>query len=258
MIVAVATQKGGSAKTTTVVNLGAALAEREGRTLIIDLDSQAHATLWLLGPTARHHGPFVHDWLEDRTTAEASVRSTRWPNLAILPANLALNHLRDRLNAASRPADSHLLRDHLRQLADAYAWILLDCPAGLNSITINALVAADRLLIPVAPPDQLATDGTNHMLTTAERIGQGANRRLRILGVLIGNTHLRRASERREVERLRFAGVPLLASTIPASARVAVAQEAHCPVVAQAPTSSLAAAYRSLAIEVEGVARSQG
>ncbi|MSQ24559.1 MAG: hypothetical protein EXR58_08475 [Chloroflexi bacterium] len=78
MIVAVATQKGGSAKTTTVVNFGAALAERGERTLIIDLDAQSHATLWLLGSTARQVGPFVHDWLDDRVEPDAAVRPTRW------------------------------------------------------------------------------------------------------------------------------------------------------------------------------------
>src|SRR4030095_9207479 len=106
-----------------------------------------------------------------------------------------------------------------------------------------------------APPDALAADGTHHMLTTAERIGQGANPELRVLGVLIGNTQLRRLSERRQVERLRRAGLPLLASSIPASARVGAAAEAHRPVLAQAPTSAVAAAYRALAVEVETAAR---
>jgi chromosome partitioning protein len=258
MIVAVATQKGGSAKTTTVVNLAAALAERGGRTLVIDLDGQAHSTLWLLGPAARQQGPFVQDWLENKAKAEASVHRTPWANLDVVPTSLAINHLRDRLQAANRAADSGLLRKHLSSLAQSYAWVLLDCPAGLNSLTINALVAADRLLIPVAPPDPLAVDGIRHILTTAERVTQGANRQLRVLGALIGNTQLRRATERRQVALMHEAGLPILATTIPSSARVGQAAEAHCPVIVQAPSSPIAAAFRELAGEVEAAGRSGG
>src|SRR5947199_10491722 len=94
MIVAVATQKGGSAKTTTVVNLGAALAARGQRTLVVDLDGQGHASYWLLGPEGRHRGPFVQDWLEGRAQAAQVVRSARWPGLDVAPANLALNAVR--------------------------------------------------------------------------------------------------------------------------------------------------------------------
>jgi chromosome partitioning protein len=256
MIVAVATQKGGSAKTTTVVNLAAALAERGLRTLVVDLDGQAHATLWLLGPAARQEGPFVHDWLEDRAKAGASVRHAPWPDLDVLPASLALNHLRDRLQATSRTSDAQLLRKRLAGMADGYAWVLLDCPAGLNSLTINALVAAHGLLIPVAPPDPLAVDGIRHMVTTAERIGQRSNRHLRVLGAVIGNTQLRRATERRQVALMRQAGLPILATMIPASARVGLAAEAHSPVIVQAPASPIAVAFRALAAEVEAATAS--
>lgn len=254
MIVAVATQKGGSAKTTTVVNLGAALAERSRRTLLVDLDGQAHTTYWLLGASGRGNGPFVQDWLEQRCPSEAVVRSTAWPNLDVIPGNLALNHLRDRLEPARRAADARVLRDPLRELAASYSWVLVDCPAGLNSLTINALVAADRLLIPVAPPDSISTDGTQHMLTTARRISETTNPGLRLLGVLIANAQLRRATERRQVERLRSAGFPVFSTAIQASGRMGTAAEAHRPALAQAPSSTLAAAYRALAAEVEAMA----
>ena len=132
MIVAVATQKGGSAKTSTVVNLGAAFAERGRRTLVVDLDGQAHTTLWLLGPDGRDGGPFVQDWIEGRATVTATVRPTAWANLDLIPASLALNHLRDRLEAAQQPADARRLRDRLVEVAGTYAYVLFDCPAGLN------------------------------------------------------------------------------------------------------------------------------
>lgn len=172
----------------------------------------------------------------------------------MLPANLSLNELRDRLHAAVRPADASVLKSHLIKLAPSYDWILLDCPAGLDSLTINALVASDGLVIPVAPPDVLAADGTFHMLTTVDRIRAGANPRLRMLGVLLANTHLDRASERRQIAELARSGLPLLTTVIPSSARVGAALAAFCPIVVHAPKSTVAAAFRELAAEIRALA----
>jgi len=255
VIVAVATQKGGSAKTTTVVNLAAALAERGHTTLAVDLDGQGHATHWLLGPAARQNGPFVQDWLEGRADPADVVRSSGWPGLDLVPANLALNRLRDRLEGARRASEARLLASRLRGLSERYAWVLIDCPAGLNGLTVNALAAADRLLVPVAPPDPLAVDGTHHVLVTLERIARDTNSRLSLLGVLVANAQLRRASERRQVEQLRADRLPVFATQIPASARVGAAAEAHETILAYAPNSGPAIAYRALAEEVEKAAR---
>ena len=234
-----------------MVNLGAALAERGRRTLLVDLDGQGHASYWLLGPSARQQGSFVQDWLEGRAPAEAVVRPTDWPNLELVPGNLALNRLRDRLEGARRPADARQLSGRLRPLASRYDWVLLDCPAGLNSLTVNAMYAADQLLVPVAPPEPLAVDGVRHILTTLERIASGNESRPRLLGLLIANVQAGRAAQRRQIERLRSDGLPLLETWIPASARVAAATEAHRPLLATAPNSPLAKAYRALAAELE-------
>ncbi|HEY7066724.1 MAG TPA: ParA family protein [Chloroflexota bacterium] len=250
MIVAVATQKGGSAKTTTVVNLGAALGAAGHRTLVVDLDGQGHASHWLRGADGRHRGPFVQDWLEGRAAAADVVRPTRWPHLDVVPTNLALNGLRDRLEATQRADGRRLLADHLRALRDRYAWVLLDCPAGLNALAINALVAAEGVLIPVAPPEPLAVDGAFHLLQTVERIAQATPPGPSVLGVLVANTQPRRAAERRHVDRLRTRGLPVFASQIPASARVATAAAAHRPLIAHAPGSPAAVAYHALAAEL--------
>jgi chromosome partitioning protein len=254
MIVAVATQKGGSAKTTTVVNLGAALAASGQRTLVVDLDGQGHASYWLLGAEGRHQGPFVQDWLEGRAPAAQAVRPTRWPLLDLVPANLALNALRDRLDGAQKPSTRRLLAERLRGLGERYAWVLLDCPAGLNALAVNALVAAPGVLVPVAPPDPLAVDGTFHLLQTMERIAQVTRPGPRLLGVLIANAQLQRAAQRRVVERLRARGLPLFATQVPASARVGAAAAAHQPLVAHAPHSPAAAAYQALAAELAAAA----
>jgi chromosome partitioning protein len=251
MIVAVATQKGGSAKTTTVVNLGAALAARGQRTLVVDLDGQGHASYWLLGADGRHRGPFVQDWLEGRADSGQAVRATRWASLDLLPTNLALNALRDRLDAAQRPSARRLLAGRLRGLHERYAWVLLDCPAGLNGLAVNALVAAHGVIVPVAPPDPLAVDGAVHLLQTVERIARVTRPGPRLLGVLIANAQLQRAAQRRQVERLRARGLPLFASQVPSSARVGAAAAAHQPLLAYAPASPAAAAYAALAAELE-------
>jgi chromosome partitioning protein len=253
MIVAVATQKGGSAKTTTVVNLGAALAATEQRTLVVDLDGQGHASYWLLGAEGRHRGPFVHDWLEGRAADEV-VRPTRWPNLDIVPANLTLNGLCDRLEVGQRASARRLLAERLRSVRGRYAWILLDCPAGLNALAVNALVAAEGVLVPVAPPEALALDGVFHLLQTVQRIAQANAPGPRLLGVLVANTQPRRAMERRQVARLRARGLPVLGSEIPASARVAAAAAAHRPLIDYAPSSPAAEAYGALAAELATLA----
>jgi chromosome partitioning protein len=249
MIVAVAAQKGGCSKTTTVVNLAAAFAERGSQTLVVDLDAQAHASYWLLGAEGRHSGPFVQDWLEGR--ASSAVKSTRWPGLSVIPANLALNHLRDSLNPARHAADARKLAARLDGLKSSYSWIFLDCPAGLNSLTINALVAADRLLVPVGPPDPLAVDGMQHVVTSMDRIRTSLNARLRLLGILISNAQLERAAQRRALERMRAEGLPILETIINASARVGAAAEQNLPVIAHAPRSFIADAYRALSLELE-------
>ena len=254
MIVAVATQKGGSAKTTTVVNLGAALAATGQRTLVVDLDGQGHASYWLLGADGRHRGPFVQDWLEGRAAAADAVRSTRWPHLDLAPANLGLNTLRDKLEAAQKASGRRLLAERLRGLRDHYAWVLLDCPAGLNALAVNALVAAEGVLIPVGPPEPLAVDGALHLLQTVERIAQATPPGPRLLGVLVANAQPRRAVERRQAERLRARGLPLFSSQVPTSARVAAAAAAHQPLLVHAPSSPAATAYAALAAELTAVA----
>ena len=182
------------------------------------------------------------------------MQATGWPLLDLVPANLALNVLRDRLEGTPRPGARRLLADRLRPVAERYAWVLLDCPAGLNALAINALVAAEGVLAPVAPPEPLAVDGVVHLLQTVERLGQGARPGLRLLGVLVANAQLGRATQRRQVERLRARGLPLFAAQVPASARVGASTAAHQPLLAYAPASPAAAAYRALAAELAALA----
>ena len=181
MIVAVVNNKGGVGKTTTAVNLGAALASSERRVLLVDLDSQASASIWCgvrrgrLRPSAA--SVLLHDF-----PVEQAVRTTATPNLDILTgsielasADLALGDVKGREST---------LKHALHQLQSRYEFMVLDCPPSLSLIGVNALVAADGLVIPV-PPQPMALEGLTHLLGSIETVRRRLGTHARILGVLI-------------------------------------------------------------------------
>ena len=181
VIVAVVNNKGGVGKTTTAVNLGAALAESRRRVLLVDLDSQASASIWCgvrrgrLRPSAA--SVLLHDF-----PVEQAVRTTTTPNLDILTgsielasADLALGDVEGREST---------LKQALTQLQSRYELMVLDCPPSLSLVGVNALVAADGLVIPV-PPQPLALEGLSHLLGSIETVRRRLSTRARILGVLI-------------------------------------------------------------------------
>jgi chromosome partitioning protein len=180
-IIAVANQKGGVGKTTTAINLAAALAKRHKRTLLLDTDPQANCTISYLNPGDINESLF--DTLSDHgTPIEALVRPTSTPNLAIVPARISLAKL-EQLLVAQFDAPFRL-KDALAPVRSNFDFVVIDTPPALGILTVNALVAATHLLVPIQAT-YFALEGTDDLLETLERVRARPNPELQLLGVLI-------------------------------------------------------------------------
>jgi chromosome partitioning protein len=181
-ILAIANQKGGVGKTTTAINLGTALAAVGQRVLLVDDDPQGNASTGLgLHPQMR--GKTLYDVLIDGVPASETVVATDVPNLSLIPAEADLSGVELELGQAPRRA--YRLRDALERLdPGALDYILIDCPPSLNLLTVNALVAADAVLVPLQC-EFFALEGLSQLLRTIEQVRVALNPRLSIQGVVL-------------------------------------------------------------------------
>lgn len=246
MIIAIANQKGGVGKTTTAVNLATALAAIGKRVLVVDSDPQGNASTGL-GLDRKGREPSLYEVLIGASPAADALRKTAIPGLSLIPATASLAAAEVELVNADRRTS---------RLADALAsmppfdFVLIDCPPSLGLVTVNALVAADSVLVPLQS-EFFALEGLTQLLGTIDRVKAGLNRRLELLGIVLTMVDKRnRLSDQVCADVRAVMGAKVLKTQVPRNVRLSEAPSHGLPALIYDSRCAGSEAYLALAREL--------
>lgn len=248
-VIAVINQKGGVGKTTTSINIGAYLAKMGKDVLIVDMDPQGNTTSGL-GLDKQSAESTMYDVLFGTSKVQSTTKESSVSNLHILPANAGLAAAE--IDLAGEERREYKLKDAISNLTHDY--IIIDCPPALGLLTINSLVAADEIIIPVQA-EYYALEGLGQLLDVVQRVRAGLNPHLEIMGVVVTMYDSRTSlSDQVASELKKHFGDKVFATTIPRNVRLAEAPSYGKPIMDHDKWSKGARAYKQLAKEIDKIA----
>ena len=246
-VMAIVNQKGGVGKTTTAINLSAALAERDQRVLLIDMDPQGNASTGL-GVRREHRDNSTYEMMTEGLSLDDAIRPTQVRGLYIIPSHPDLSAAE--IEIGTSDGRTRILTNAIKDATAAFDYVLVDCPPSLNLLTLNALAAARSVIVPLQC-EFFALEGLSQLLKTVEMAKAGINPSLAIDGVMLTMYDRRNRLSAQVAEDVRkHLGRAVFETVIPRNVRIAEAPSFAEPVTTYDPSSSGARAYRRLAREV--------